>query len=213
MTKNTELRISPIAELRSTGPRRIAGYAARFDGQADLGGFIERIRPGAFARVLKSKPDVRCLFNHDANNILGRTSAGTLALSEDSQGLKFSCELPDTQFANDLWKSISRGDVCGCSFAFTVRSDTWPTATTREIVDIEKLYDVGPVTYPAYESTSVDARRELVAAECRSARECKSVGFYCGTREAREQSRLPVSAVDVPNLDRLSLRLRLLKMQ
>ena len=104
----------------------IEGHAAVFNKlSVDLGGFRERVMPRAFADDLKSGPDVRALFNHDPNIILGRTKAKTLRLKEDSQGLHFDCDVPDTQAARDVMTSIARGDIDQCSFGFTVTNQKW----------------------------------------------------------------------------------------
>src|SRR5207244_4392598 len=91
-TTDMELRFLQAAELRTAGPREIEGYAAIFNSLAKIGNFVERFQPGAFRRALDEKQDVRCLFNHDPNSILGRSRAGTLDVAEDSTGLHFRCE-------------------------------------------------------------------------------------------------------------------------
>lgn len=158
--KQRELRITSYGELRASADgKSISGYAAVFDSpSSDLGGFTEVIKPGAFARCIRDRQDVRCLFNHSPNHVLGRTASGTLELHEDSQGLFFKCSLPKTALASDLRESIARGDVSGCSFGFSVHEDNWPSGDRRELLDIGTLYDVGPVTFPAYEGTNVAAR-------------------------------------------------------
>jgi HK97 family phage prohead protease len=120
--------------------------------------------PGAFDRALKEKQDVRALFNHDDNQVLGRSKSGTLRMSVDSKGLKYEIDPPDTQLGRDLVTSIRRGDIDGSSFAFIVRGQKWNETTKdgvttylREITDCD-LMDVSPVTYPAYEQTSVAVR-------------------------------------------------------
>jgi HK97 family phage prohead protease len=129
-----------------------------FGATADLGNFKETIRRGAFARGIAEREDCHCLFNHDANAILGRVGSGTLALAEDSRGLRFSCELPNTSIGSDVLESVKRGDISGCSFGFMCRKDSWSSdGGTRELQDVA-LLDVGPVTYPAYEATTVQAR-------------------------------------------------------
>lgn len=162
MTKNIERRIFTTKakiERRSDGPEGsadavyIAGHAAVFDmNSEDLGGFIERIAPGAFDEVLNN--DVRCLFNHDPNLILGRTLSGTLSISTDQTGLSYECKLPDTQAARDLVVSMERGDVNQSSFAFEVTEDSWEEQADgtflRTILKTKRLHDVSPVTYPAY---------------------------------------------------------------
>lgn len=161
-----ERRIIRTPEIRaSEDGKTIIGYAAVFNSLSDdLGWFREKIRPGAFSKCLAGDPDVRCLFNHDSNLVLGRTRNGTLDLLEDDKGLKFECQLPDTQTARDLRALIERGDVSQCSFGFYVLEQAWEekkvgdqVETTREIIECE-LFDVSPVTFPAYPATSVEAR-------------------------------------------------------
>ena len=120
------------------------------------------VRAGAFRNCLTQ--DVRCLLNHSANHILGRTKSGTLELREDDVGLRFFCSLPDTSYAADLVQAIKRGDVSQCSFGFIVGRDgqRWTDREglplLRELLSIETLVDVSPVTFPAYTGTSVDVR-------------------------------------------------------
>lgn len=144
----------------------IEGYASVFNEQYDSGYFVETIKPGAFARALTEKQDVRCLFNHNPDNLLGRTKSNTLRMSEDSTGLHFECDTnPETRVATDVQSMIGRGDIDGCSFGFSVCAQSWREEKDadgnftiyREIEDVD-LYDVGPVTYPAFEGTSVAAR-------------------------------------------------------
>jgi len=143
----------------------LVGYAAVFNSDSEkLGGwFIERILPGAFNEVLGD--DVRALFNHDPNLILGRSTSGTLRLSVDQEGLRYEIDLPDTQTARDLEKSIERGDVSQSSFAFQVGEDKWVNEgddEIREIIRFNRLFDVSPVTYPAYPDTTVAKRSHEV---------------------------------------------------
>jgi uncharacterized protein len=160
-----EVRFLANAEVRakSDGSKVIQGYAAMFNSPSqDLGGFIEVIKPGAFTRSLANGADVRFLFNHDANFVLGRTTAGTLRLTEDNIGLRFECDLPDTQTANDLHTSIKRGDINQCSFGFYCIADNWvPTndapGVLREVLEAN-VFDCSAVTFPAYEATSLSAR-------------------------------------------------------
>lgn len=130
-----------------------------------MGMFYERIAPGAFDRALRSS-DPRALFNHDPNMILGRKSAGTLRLNALADGLHYEVSPPDTQYARDLLESMRRGDVQESSFAFSVApgGEEWidPDETrklpTRVITRVQQLYDVSPVTYPAYPTTTSHAR-------------------------------------------------------
>lgn len=128
--------------------------------------------PGAFDGCNMS--DVRALFNHDPNQILARTASGTMSVSVDAKGLKYRFEMPNTTLGNDLLEMIRRGDISQSSFAFTVKETSWveekyPIPDLRKIIKIEEVYDVSPVTYPAYEGTSVQARSiEQVAKEERT---------------------------------------------
>jgi len=175
--KNKEIRCWEIqgVELRADtsdeGVTIISGYAARFNSWSeDLGGFRERIKPGAFSKALMTS-DVRLLYNHDTNNLpLGRTPK-TLRLSEDTKGLKFEGDLPDTQLAKDLTIAIQRKDITGNSFSFTVEDggDEWlekDGVTSRTITEFKELFDIGPVVFPAYDSPKVKiSQRSLDKAE------------------------------------------------
>lgn len=168
-----ERRTVPGGEVRVVPSRigRITGYAALFDSRSqDLGGFIEIIRPGAFQKVLRS--DVRALFNHDRNFILGRTTSGTLQLEEDERGLLYTIDLPDTAAAEQVHTAVKRGDVSGSSFAFSVEPEGQRWSETggtqlRELLEIDRLFDVGPVTFPAYTETNVVSTRALEVARRR----------------------------------------------
>ncbi len=135
----------------------------------DLGGFRERIMPGCFTRALASNPDVKMLFNHDANHILGRTANKTLLLFDTPQGLNFRCILdPNQQAHRDLHSSIKRGDINQMSFAFAADEDDFDEATDergarfiRRSVRAARIYDCSAVVSPAYNApgaTSVSAR-------------------------------------------------------
>lgn len=151
-----------ISEIRAVDDEnpKITGYAAKYNIFTNLGWFMEKIKAGAFDEVLDN--DVRCLKNHDANLILGRTANKTLQLKSNTVGLHFENEMPDTTTGKDTLQEVRRGDLSGCSFAFTVSEDDWKyfddKPAERTIIKIERLFDVGPVTYPAYEDTSVAAR-------------------------------------------------------
>ena len=165
-----ERRIVPVSELRvkhGEGESRkstIEGYAAvAGKWSEDLGGFKERIKPGAFAAALKVS-DARALFNHDSNIVLGRQSAGTLRLSEDKNGLFMEVDPPDTQLVRDMVLTpIERGDITQQSFGFTVEDDEWTEnretgEATRTITRFREIFDVSPVTFPAYPDTDVALR-------------------------------------------------------
>ena len=156
----------PTFEARhdgETGGGKIAGYAAMFNTLSqDLGGFKERIAPGAFDNVLED--DVRAVFNHDPSLLLGRSTAGTLRLSVDGTGLNYEVDLPDTTLARDLSELMSRGDISQSSFRFSVLQDSWSIGEDggeiRTIEQVGQLVDVSPVTYPAYLDATV-AKRSL----------------------------------------------------
>jgi len=147
--------------------RTIAGTGAVFyDGtpntefQLDKD-YVERIAPGAFDEAL-ANDDVRGVFNHDASLILGRTAADTMRLSVDKEGLQYEIDTPDTSTGRDLQVSIERGDVTGSSFKFWVTSQEHTEegdVLVRTIKNV-KLFDVGPVTFPAYDATSASVRSE-----------------------------------------------------
>lgn len=149
-------------EKREDKPPKIIGHAAVFDNLSEeIFGFREKIAPGAFKKTLKDD-DVRALFNHDPNIVLGRNGSGTLTLSEDNKGLAVEIDPPDTQQARDLMVSIERGDISQMSFAFRAMEEEWkfnegkdPDIRTLKEV---KLFDVSPVTFPAYTETDVGVR-------------------------------------------------------
>lgn len=155
-----------LAELRAdeTAPL-IAGYAAVFDSFADLGFFREIIKPGAFSRALAEGQDVRALVDHNPSMILGRTKASTLRLREDERGLFAEIDAPGTTLGRDTVESLKRGDLDQMSFAFSVGKDIWieekGQTPLREIHEIDTLFDVSVVAFPAYEQTSVSVRSKL----------------------------------------------------
>lgn len=156
-----------LDDAAGEGAGRIAGYAARYwDGtpatQYELWpGLVERIMPGAFDSAI-AEDDVRALFNHDPNYILGRTTSGTLKLWSDVFGLRYSIEPPDTQVGKDVKTSLRRRDVSGSSFSFIVEEEMFIRAADggADIRELRKvrLFDVGPVTFPAYASTTSAVR-------------------------------------------------------
>lgn len=162
-------RIAVRAETALKGGK-LGGYAAVFDQTTDLGWMgKERMACGSVSDALKTS-DTRSLYNHDVNQVLGRLSAGTLRLSADDHGLEYEVDLPNTTYANDLRELVERGDITGASFAFVPGLSTWDTKTeTRTHTRVEQLVDVSPVTFPAYEGASTEARSvQLGAARLRS---------------------------------------------
>lgn len=159
-------------ELRADGegPRRLVGHAAVFNQDSEIGpvedwGWLERIAAGAFRKAIE-EDDVRALFNHDANIVLGRNRSGTLRLSEDATGLAVEISMPDTQAARDVRTLIERGDVSQMSFGFSVKRQMWEEledGKVRRTIQDVKLFDVSPVTFPAFPSTDVAVREARAA--------------------------------------------------
>lgn len=144
-------------ELRAKG-RRLEGYAALFGVEARIGaGMIETIAPGAFAGTLRARGDVLALVDHDPSRVLARTRSGTLRLSEDSRGLAFDLDLPDTQAGRDVLALAERGDLGGMSFGFTA-TDEDRNGEQRELRAVD-LFEISVVAaWPAYDGTVVQAR-------------------------------------------------------
>lgn len=188
-----EIRSISTTEVRAAGgsgdadPLRIEGYASVFNQPAQLPDFREVIKPGAFTRSVSQGADVVCLFNHDPNQVLGRTKNGTLRLRQDAKGLHYTCDLPNTQHARDLHTSIARGDISECSFAFkipdggqewTEERDADGTYFVQRAISDVTVKDVSPVTYPAYSGTNVSARScAEVPVELRSAVDAKNAAL------------------------------------
>lgn len=145
----------------SGSPGTIVGYAAVFDRfSQDLGSFRERIAPGAFRDCL-ARCDVRAMANHDPNRLLARNANGTLRLREDELGLRTEIDLPPTQVGRDTATEVRTGLMDGMSFSFDTESDEWDYSgkvPIRTLVKVRNLYDVGPVTFPAYTDTSAAMR-------------------------------------------------------
>lgn len=138
----------------------IEGYAAVFNKNSqDFGGWHERIAPGAFSDVVKD--DAVALFNHDMNLVLGRNGVN-VKIKQDDTGLKYSVKLPDTTLARDLRQLVKDKIIHQSSFAFTVAEQEWKhkegEPSVRTIKKIKRLYDVSPVTSPAYPDATVGAR-------------------------------------------------------
>lgn len=154
--------ISQVTVRADGAGAQIRGYAAVFNRLSQpLGGFREQIAPGAFADSMAN--DVRALWQHNTDQVLGRTKNSTLQLWEDERGLGFELTPPNTQVGRDAVVSIDRGDVDQMSFGFTVPGggDQWqdgegsmPVRTVRKA----NLIEISPVTFPAYTDTSAILR-------------------------------------------------------
>jgi HK97 family phage prohead protease len=223
-----ERRLLPLAarrvavERRADGKAVCAGYAAVFYNADDPGteyelipGLRERVMPACFDRCLREGADVRGLFNHDPNHLLGRTEAGTMRLKCDKVGLRYEIDLPDTQTARDVAEMIQRGDLTGSSFSFAVRVQKFAYASDgdqddiRELHDVE-LYDVGPVSFPAYNSTTTGLRAGDVPAEVRSAWQTGKADAEAGRRS---MDRLAADGQRQASLDAMRRRLRLSELE
>ena len=174
--KRRFIRNHPV-ELRDEGDAKptLRGIAAVYYDAEDPGtefpiwnGAVERIQRGAFDRAAKEDDVIAC-FNHDPSQLLGRTSSGTLQLQSNATGLGYQVDLGNTRTAQDVQEYVARGDITGSSFAFSIQSggDNWTTEdrdgkeiAVRNITDV-RLYDVSPVTTPAYQSTSVGLRSDI----------------------------------------------------
>jgi HK97 family phage prohead protease len=136
----------------------LEGYAAVFNSRSEnLGGFTETIAPGAFRGSIKSRNDIKFLYNHDTGAVLGSTRAGTLSLTEDDRGLRVSAILPPTTLGNDVRVLVKRGDVTAFSFGFSMPArdgDEWNAAGTERILKQVRLFEVSLVAYPAYPETA-----------------------------------------------------------
>ncbi len=173
MERELELRIFETIEIRANGddPPQIVGYAAVFNKLSeDLGGFREKIAPGAFARSLREVESgqriVNSFFNHDQNWLMATTANGSLRLKEDEKGLYTEMEPILTTLNGHPINLIRAKAVTGMSFAFVVRQDEWAhqkgKESIRTLLDVD-LFDASPVVTPAYPQTSVKVRDYLTA--------------------------------------------------
>ncbi len=155
------MEIRSIGGVQAQG-RKVTGYAAVFNRETDLGEFWEQIAPGAFRRSLESRRNIRALYDHQTGAVLGTTQAHTLELREDSHGLHFTLELPDTSVGRDVAELVKRGDVSGCSFGFRVNphGEKWERradVAVRTLTDVT-LAEITLTADPAYADTEVALR-------------------------------------------------------
>jgi uncharacterized protein len=166
MKIKTELRYLPARELRITketdGERTLSGYAIVFNSKSKpIGNFVEIVSPDAVKDTLKGAGDIRLLRDHDPAILLGRTSSGTLKISQDSTGVSFRCILPKTFQASDVAELVGRGDLQGCSFRFACQSDAWSKDGSGQLIRTLTKIDVDElsvVSLPCYPATSVSTR-------------------------------------------------------
>lgn len=148
----------PVALRAADGGRRLGGYALKFDTLSrNLGGFVEKIAPGAVSKSVADRLDVLARFQHRDEFLLGRVSSGTLRLAVDDVGLDYEVDLPDTSTGRDVGELAGRGDLRHSSFAFYTLDDAWETRLgdlpVRTLLQVQ-LVDVAPVVEPAYLDTS-----------------------------------------------------------
>lgn len=165
----TIARNTSALKVTTTGTT-LVGYAAVYNSVAQIGKyFLEKIAPGAFRDAIRTS-DTRALLNHDRNFLLGRTASGTLRLLEDQKGLRYEIQInPYDSAARDVVARIKRGDLNASSFGFTVSEEDehWAFDKThvlplRTILRVQQLFDISPVTFPAYSETSVSARAKAL---------------------------------------------------
>lgn len=159
------IKIEPFQTREENGKRYLEGYFSVFNQPYEVvPGWIEEIAPGAFSRTLRENKDVKVLWNHNSDFVLGSTENRTAYLTEDDRGLHGPVEInEEDQDAKNAYARVKRGDVRGCSFGFDIRAmeETWDddgTYRTR-LTDVE-LYEVSPCTFPAYPQTSISAREK-----------------------------------------------------
>lgn len=166
-------RASVTVVVADDAPKRIVGYAAVYydpaipESEYRIGAsMVERIRRGAFDRMLASLPDVVALYNHDLNYVIGRTTSKTLRLSADDIGLRYEVDVPDNELGRTVYDAVARGDVSGASFSYrpgdsrlTFDVEPGPDGPRTVIwLDEISVVDVGPTALPAYPGTTAEAR-------------------------------------------------------
>ncbi len=198
--------VTSSVQVRKKGEQlsEIEGHGALFNVETVIGDYFrEVILPGAFSDTVATD-DIRVLFNHSPDYVLGRQSAGTADVVEDRTGLRYSALLnPDDPDAMAVGAKIKRRDVTGSSFSFTVENDDdeeWvrddPAKLPLRRIKRAKVYDVGPVTFPAYDATTVSARcrdkaETAAATEAATGEDIATVGLAARTaaREAIDQAK------------------------
>jgi HK97 family phage prohead protease len=178
--------VRPVELRAKDGARMAAGYAALFNSETDIGGYFrEVIAPGAFADAIGG--DVLALYDHDMGRVIGRSTAGTLRMTEDDTGLAVEIDLPDTTDGRDLTALMERGDIRGMSFGFMVTKETWDESAEPPLRTIQgvDLIEVSAVARPAYSDTTI-ALRSLTEAR-RTAKFSNVMGYL--KRKATLQQR------------------------
>lgn len=192
-------------EIREGGATMIAGHAAVFDKLSeDLGGFREKIAPGAFQRSIDKAPkrDIYALWQHQSDKPLGRAGNGTLRLIEDKRGLAVEIDPPATSWGADALASVKRGDTKHFSFGFEVLKDQWdftdPKNVIRTLQDV-RLIEVSPVTFPAYPQTSAEARATVAEINKRNGESVDALSRAKDSAQARAslEARVRVAEIEL----------------
>lgn len=159
------INIEKFETREEDGKRFLEGYFSVFNSAYEVfPGWIEEIAPGAFSRTLREGKDVKTLWNHNSDIVLGSTQNRTSYLTEDDRGLRGSTEINENdQDARNAFARVERGDVRGCSFGFDIRGmeEWWDDDGVyhTRLTDVD-LYEVSPCTFPAYAQTSITARNK-----------------------------------------------------
>ena len=144
--------------------RTIEGYFALYEDETELfDGVYEIISKGAFDKTINS--DVRALWNHNTQYVLGRSKNGSLKLQADDKGLFGTIKLPNTQYADDLYELVQRGDIDQASFGFNINDEELEELASggyRWRLKEVDLHEISVVTFPAYENTTVQARSKQI---------------------------------------------------
>lgn len=164
--KNNDFEIR-TSELTASD-KKLVGYVIRWNSLSELiwDEFVEQFAPGAFTDSLASGTDCRALYEHDYTQLLGRTTSGTLVLTEDNTGLRFELTPPDTQLGRDVLTLVERGDISGMSFGFRALNEGWNIATAPYVRTVTgaELREITVTSMPAYSQSNVEiARRSLMA--------------------------------------------------
>lgn len=161
-TRYLKMHDMKTRETDENGNPHLEGYFAVFDEVYDVwDGVTESIKPGAFDNSVTQ--DVRALYNHNHDIVLGRVSAGTLTLKQDSHGLwgDITLNRKDTDAMN-AYERIARGDITGCSFGFDIKRESYEIQDDGTIhymiEEVDPLWEVSPCVFPAYEATNISAR-------------------------------------------------------
>ena len=201
-----EIRALGNVELRAGGAgeaKKIGGYAAVFNTPTDIGGYFrEKIAPGCFADSI-AKDDIRALFNHNSDYVLGRNTNKTLTLSEDATGLAFEVTPPDTSWARDVVSSVGRADINGMSFGFRVQREEWDDTgelPVRTLLQAE-IMEASVCTFPAYPDTSCALRSlEWVRAQKKQAEEAAAAE---ATKRAAEKTAADAAAAEADRIAKI----------